>query len=272
LNGKESIEASCDTETKRGISMRFANRVAIVTGASSGIGRATAKKFASEGAKVVAADINVEAGQQTVKEITDQGGIASFIQVDTSSYESVQNLVTQTIEQYGQLNIMFNNAGIVGKQRYNVLDLPHDDYFHVVNVNQHGVFFGIQTAANAMKETGGVIINTASIYAFIADRGSFSYHASKAAVVGMTRSAALDLARYNIRVVGIAPGLVDTGIVTKWKENPEIWSKIERAQMRGKAGQPEEVANVVAFLASDDASFMNGHVFCVDDGASAFKR
>lgn len=252
--------------------MRFAGKVAVVTGAASGIGRASVLEFAREGAKVVVADINKTEGQQTVALIRGLGGEACFVEVDTASAESVQSLVNNAVKMYGSLDIMFNNAGIAGSQRWNVLDTPHEDYIRTVAINQHGVFYGIQAAGNAMKESGGVIINTASIYAFIADRGCFPYHASKAAVIGMTRSAALDLAPYNIRVVGIAPGLVETGIVAEWKKDPDVWRKVERAQMRGKAGQPLEVAKVVTFLASDDASFMNGHVYFVDDGSTAFKR
>ncbi|WP_089965698.1 SDR family NAD(P)-dependent oxidoreductase [Lihuaxuella thermophila] len=251
--------------------MRLTNKVAIVTGGGSGIGRATAQKFAHEGAKVVVADVNRESGTKVANEIKEQGGEAVFIAVDTSSYASVESLVQQTLGVYGKLDIMFNNAGITNT-RYHVLDMPIEEYHRTVAVNQHGVFYGIKAAANAMKDHGGVIINTASIYGFIADRKHFPYHASKGAVVMMTKSAALDLARFNIRVVGIAPGLIDTNIVSEIRNDPALWNQIEKAQMRGKAGTPEEVAQVVTFLASDESSFMNGHVFFVDDGSASFKR
>lgn len=250
--------------------MRLQDKVTIVTGGGSGIGRATAKEFAREGAKVVVADINLESGQETVKEINHNGGEAIFLQVDSSIYESVKALIQKTVDHYGGLDVMFNNAGI-GNISVNVLEMPIEEYHHTVSVNQHGVFYGIKAAGNVMKEKGGVIINTASIYGFIADRNQFPYHASKGAVVMMTKAAALELARYNIRVVAIAPGLIDTNIVTTWKENLDVWRKIEKAQMRRKAGKPEEVSKVVAFLASDDASFVNAQVIFVDDGASAFK-
>lgn len=251
--------------------MRLAGKVAIVTGGASGIGRATALRFAAEGAKVAVADVNTEGGEATVRAVQEAGGEAFFVPTDTSTYEQMEALVKKTVDRYGQLDIMFNNAGI-GNVRASVLDMPLEEYHRTVAVNQHGVFYGIQTAGRAMKERGGVIINTASVYGFLADRRHFPYHASKAAVVMMTKAAALDLAPYNIRVVAIAPGLIETGIVEEWKANTDVWQKVKQAQMRRRAGTPEEVANVVTFLASDEASFVNGSVVFVDDGAASFKR
>lgn len=251
--------------------MKLAGKTAIVTGAGSGIGKASALAFAKAGANVVCADIDEKKAKETAVSIEEQGGTAVAHFLDVTSYESVKTTVDFAIQSFGALNIMFNNAGI-GTDGLPLLQTSVEAYRKTVGVNQDGVFFGIKAAAEVMKEVGGVIINTASIYAFIADRNQFAYHASKGAVVSMTKAAALELAKYGIRVVAIAPGLVETGIVSEWKKDPDTWAKIEKAQMRRKAGQPEDIANLALFLASDDAAFLNAHVYYADDGASAFKR
>lgn len=251
--------------------MRFENKVVIVTGAGSGIGRASALRFAREGARVTVADVNEAAAQETVRQIEAEGGTAIAHPVDVSEWSQVEALVQDTVSRWGRLDVMFNNAGI-GNPPQSLLELSLEAYHRTIAVNQHGVFYGIRAAAQAMRDSGGVIVNTASVYGFVADRRHIPYHASKAAVVMMTKAAALELARYNIRVVAIAPGLIDTGIVTGWKAHPEVWATVQSAQMRRRAGTPEEVANVVTFLASDEASFVNGSVIFVDDGAASFKR
>lgn len=251
--------------------MQFDGKVAVVTGAGSGIGRASAQAFAAKGARVVVADISLQGGAETVEVIRREGGEATFVHVDTSSYESVHALVRKSVELYQSLDIMYNNAGI-GNAQVSVLEMPIEEYHRTVSVNQHGVFYGIKAAGTVMKDQGrgGVIINTASVYGFIADRRQFPYHASKGAVVMMTKAAALELARYSIRVVAVAPGLIDTHIVDGWRDTP-LWDGLKKAHMRKEIGKPEEVANVVTFLASDEASLVNGQVYMVDDGLTSFK-
>lgn len=193
--------------------MRFQGQVAIVTGGAGGIGQASARLLASQGARVIVADLDATAGEAVAAEIREAGYVATFHPVDVSVYEQVEALVRFAVDTYGQLDIMFNNAGIFGDGSQNVIDLPIDVYKRMISINQDGVFYGIKAAAAVMKERGGVIINTASIYAYIADKNQLPYHASKAAVVGMTKASALELGRYNIRVVAIAPGMIDTGLI-----------------------------------------------------------
>jgi NAD(P)-dependent dehydrogenase (short-subunit alcohol dehydrogenase family) len=255
--------------------MKLLGKVAIVTGAGGGIGRAIAKELAGKGARVLAADVDPETAKRTARMIEGSTDRACWAQVDVASYESVEALVASAVELYGELNIMVNNAGI--SRRFSVLDLPVEEYHRVVGVNQHGVFYGIKAAGNAMKDKGGVIINTGSIYGHVVDRrrhphhARFAYHASKGAVVMMTKAAAMELAPYGIRVLTVAPGLIETELVDSWKEDPDLWRSVQAAQMRERAGKPEDVAKVVAFLASEDAAFVNGHDFFVDDGAASFK-
>ncbi|WAH37848.1 SDR family NAD(P)-dependent oxidoreductase [Alicyclobacillus dauci] len=252
--------------------MRFNGEVAVVTGGAGGIGHASAKLLASQGARVIVADINPEAGEASAEDIRQAGFEVRFHEVDVTDYDSVEKLVQFATDTYGQLDIMFNNAGIFSDGSKNLMDMPIEQYKRMISINQDGVFYGIRAAAKAMKERGGVIVNTASIYAYIADKNQLPYHASKAAVVGMTKAAALELARYNIRVVAVAPGMIDTGLIDPWRADEKVFNTIQKAHMRRKLGTPEQVAQVVAFLASDEASFINGHAYLVDDGAAAFKR
>lgn len=256
--------------------MRLAGKVAVVTGAGGGIGRAIAAELAREGAHIVAADIALDEAKATADTVRTLPGKASAVWVDVASYESVESLVQHAVELHGSLGIMVNNAGI-STRGLSILDLPLDQYHHVVDVNQHGVFYGMKAAARAMKGNGGVILNTGSIYGHIVDhRGHpnytrFPYHASKGAVAMMTKAAALELAPHGIRVVEVAPGLIETELVNAWKESTELWNSLRSAHMRGQAGTPTDVGKVVAFLASEDAEFVNGHSFFVDDGAASFK-
>lgn len=189
---------------------------------------------------------------------------------DVSDFAQVENAVNQAVATYGNLHIMFNNAGIGALAP--LLEHTPEMYDRVVKVNQYGVFYGILAAARKMQELGtaGVIINTASVYAFMASPGVIGYHAAKGAVKMMTQSAALDLARYNIRVVAIAPGGVDTAIIEGYKA-AGLGKVLERAQMRRKLLTPEQIANVVAFLASDEADVINGSTVMTDDGNAEFK-
>lgn len=245
--------------------MRLKDKVGVITGGGSGLGRATALKFANEGAKVVIADMNEVGGQETVDLIQAAGGEAVFVQTDVSCYEQVEGAVNLAVEQYGSLDIMFNNAGINIFNR--LLDYKPEDYDKVVKVNQYGVFYGIQAAGKKMSELGskGIIINTASVASYIAYQGTIAYLASKAAVKLMTQSAALELGELGIRVVAIAPGGIDTPFI-QFRKELGMAEQMAKLHIRGELYKPEQIADVVTFLASKESDAINGSTVMVEDG------
>jgi glucose 1-dehydrogenase len=250
--------------------MRLKDKVAVITGAGSGIGRAAALKFSAEGARVVVAEINEEQGKATVELVKAAGGEAVFIRTNVAKLDQVEAAVQLAVDTYGCIDVMLNNAGTGAYAP--LLDHTPEEFDRVVKVNQYGVYYGILAAGRKMRDSGngGVIINTASVFAYVASHGVFGYHAAKAAVKMMTQSAALELAQFKIRVVGVAPGTVDTPIIQGYKDMG-LEKKLMRQQMRGELMLPDQIANVMAFLASDEADGINGTTVMVDDGYTSFK-
>ena len=253
--------------------MRLAGKVAIITGGASGIGLATVRKFVREGAKVVVADIDGERAEKVVAELEADGhpGAAAAAQVDVSDYAQVEATVQRAVDVFGRLDVIFNNAGIAGGKPL----LEHDpavDYAPMMRVDMDGVYYGILAAGRRFREqgTGGVIISTSSIYGEQAAELSFSYSAAKAAVISFTRSAAYELAEHGVRAVAITPGRVGTPIINQFSD--ELRATFAAEQLRNRLTEPEEIADTVAFLASDEASAINGTVVHVDDGYSVFKQ
>jgi NAD(P)-dependent dehydrogenase (short-subunit alcohol dehydrogenase family) len=250
--------------------MKLTGKVAIVTGGGGGIGRSTALRFAKEGARVVVADLDSFNGEETVSRIRDQGGEAIFAKTDVSDSKQVKELIEITITSFGALNIMFNNAG-VGNTEVRSVDLTEEEWDRVVDINLKGVFLGIKySVPELVKAGGGVIINTSSLLGLKGQKYMAAYNSSKAGVIGLTQNAALEYGKFNIRVNCIAPGVIDTKIIDNWKQNERKWPIISRANALGRIGTPEEVANAVLFLASDEASFITGTTLSVDGGGLTF--
>lgn len=244
--------------------MRLKDKTAIITGGSSGIGRATALRFSLEGAKIMVADINEELGNETVKMIEENGGTAVFKRVDVSIPEQMENLVKTTIENFGKLDIMVNNAGISHGER-KIVDVPLEDWDQVVDVTMTSVFLGMKYAIPEMLENGGSIINTASVAGIKGQKLLAGYTAAKSGVIAITKSTALEYGKHNIRINAIAPGVIETPITDEWKKTPK-WPILSTANALRRIGQPEEVANAMLFLASDESSFVTGTTLVVDGG------
>jgi NAD(P)-dependent dehydrogenase (short-subunit alcohol dehydrogenase family) len=250
--------------------LRLQGKTAIVTGGGSGIGRATAIRFAKEGAKVVVGDIDTAGGEETVTLIKEREGKAIFVQTDVSDSKQVKQLINTATDSFGSLHIMFNNAGI-GNSEVRSVELTEEEWDHVVDINLKGVFLGIKYAVpEIIKAGGGAIINTSSLLGLKGQKYMSAYNASKAGVVVLTKNAALEYGKFNIRVNAIAPGVIDTKIIENWKQNEWKWPIISKANALGRIGTPDEVANAVVFLASDEASFITGTTLSVDGGGHTF--
>ncbi|MDB5082351.1 MAG: hypothetical protein JWP00_4275 [Chloroflexi bacterium] len=250
---------------------RLTGKVALITGAASGIGRATALVFASEGARVVAADRDLAGCEQTVSQIEAQGGQASAVRVEVTDAAQVETTIQAALHKFGQLNILFNNAG-TAETAISIMDMAEEEWDRVMAVNAKGVFLGIKYGAAAMLKAGqgGSIINTASVAGVVGYAGHAAYSASKAACLHLTRTAALELARANIRVNAIAPAFTATPMVDELaasSRDPErAMKKLAQAIPLGRLGTPHEIANAALFLASDESSFMTGAVMTLDGG------
>lgn len=249
--------------------MRLKNKVAIVTGGSGGIGRETALLFAQEGARLAIADVDQTGGEETVQMINEQGGEAFFMHIDVTSSDDWKCLLKETIEKFGSVQILFNNAGI-GNSHLQSVDMSEEEWDRVIDINLKGVFLGIKYTVPELKKYGGSIINTSSLLGLKGQKYLSAYNASKGGVILLTKNAALEYGKYSIRVNAVAPGVIDTKIIEGWKQDERKWPIISRANALGRIGTPKEVANAVLFLASDEASFITGATLSVDGGGQTF--
>ena len=245
----------------------MADNVALVTGGSSGIGRATALAMATEGTKVAVADVNVQGGNETVRLIEEAGGEALFVKTDVSDAEDVKALVDNTMHTFGRLDWAFNNAG-VDNQHAPIGSYSEQEWDRVLNINLKGVMLCMRCEIPAMLTSGGgSIVNTASVAGLIGTPISPAYTTSKHGIVGLTRSAALDYAKRGIRVNAVCPGVTRTGMVDAFiREVPEGEAQLNSQAPMGRMAKPEEIAAVVLFYCSDAASYVTGTCLAVDGG------
>ncbi len=244
--------------------MLLNDKVAIVTGAGSGIGREAACKLAEAGARVIVSDINEDSGAETLRRITSNGGQGSFFKADTSKPADNEALVVEAVKQFGALHIAINNAGIGGPSAP-VGEYPIDGWDKVIAVNLSGVFYGMRYQLPAIQVAGGgTIINVASILAQVGFRNSAAYVAAKHGVVGLTKNAALEYAPLKVRVNAIGPGFIRTPLLDNL--DADTFAALEGMHPIGRLGEASEVAELLVWLSSDKASFVTGSYYAIDGG------
>jgi len=246
--------------------MDLLNKIAVVTGAGSGIGRASSLKLASNGAKVVVVDFNKETGEETVSLIREQGGEGIFVQADVSKSEDVQKYVNTAVDTYGRIDVFFNNAGVIQKISP-LTEIEDEEYDRIMSINvKGGVFLGLKYVLKVMEGQGSGSASTAGVRS---EHSMAVYSASKHAVVGLTKSASLEYVKKGIRINGICPGGVETALTNSvtamFETGGYVPEEIPNMRM-GRYAKPEELAEMVVFLASDKASYMTGSIVLVDGG------
>lgn len=255
--------------------MRLEDRVAVITGAASGQGRAAAKLFATEGAKVVVADINEDGGREVEHDIKHLGGEAIAVKVDVAREPEVRSMLQRALEEYGRLDVLFNNAGVgysasARMKMASVVETPEKDWDAILAINLKGVAMGCKHAIPIMERLGGgSIINNASINALVGLPGADAYTAAKGGVVALSRVLAVEWGPKGIRVNCICPGGVETPMIAPVISDERVMESMKQNTPLGRLAKPEEIANVALFLASEESSYLNGAVIPVDGGWTA---
>ncbi len=245
--------------------MRLQNKIAIITGAGSGIGRGIALAFTKEGAKIVVADWSKEGGEETVRQIQNQGGKAIFVKTDVSKVVDVENMVKTCLDEFGGIDALVNNAGIVKSSLLH--EMSEKEWDMVINVNLKSVFLGSKKVIPEMlKQKNGKIINVTSIAGLVGFENSGAYCASKGGIIALTRSMALECAPKGINVNCIAPGIIATAMTKDMLDNPVQKQFFENATPYTRLGDPKDIAMAAIYLASEESDFINGHVLVVDGG------
>ena len=251
--------------------MRLDGKVAVITGAGSGMGRVAAQMFAAEGARVVVAEFAAEAGEETVRQVTDAGGEASLVRADVSREEDASAMVAAAVDRYGRIDVLYNNAGIMPEADHSVVDTDVGVWDQVMAVNLRGVFLGCKYAIPRMVEQGsGSVINISSFVALLGcSVPQDAYTASKGAVLSLTRSLAVQFGPRGVRSNAICPGPIETPLLMDWLLKDEAAKQLRLARNpTGRFGKPEEIVNAAIYLASDESRWTNGAHFVIDGGIS----